>query len=476
MADRFFASYEDEFNSRPNAGRGQSGVLPKSDAFYRGGANPRGSQHPAFEQHWPEQNVQDQRWHEEFRPEQALPKQPWPEQAWQNPHSPEARYPADPYDRPNFDSYGREDAYSAQPMFAPLDRRAAPQMASAAQSYATQPRYDRQGLDHSPYAPQADARPYEMPADRQMSAPTYPAYGQPERALQRDRIARLTQWAGSVCSVLVLLGAVYWAYELAVRDARGIPVVRAAEGPLRIAPTTPGGEISPNQGLAVNSIAAKGGSELLPEVVTLAPAPLQLAQEDVATTASAETPAAVETLDIAADTGAEPSPAAENISAQTGSDLADLVAKTPDVMPISDEAAVEAALAMALSGGAEPVSKSNTDAAQPADMASLDPSPAGAITAPPTSEIDPANIAPGTKLVQLGAFDDDASARAAWAGLQTQFTDLIGTKSLVVQEAKSGGRVFFRLRAHGFADEDETRRFCAALLAENASCIPVSQR
>ena len=167
----------------------------------------------------------------------------------------------------------------------------------------------------------------------------------------------------------------------------------------------------------------------------------------------------------------------------TAAALTDLAAKTPDVMPISDEAAVEAALAMALSDGSEPVTKSKTDAAQPAEVASLglapdansDPAVTG-VTAPPTSEVDPATIPAGTKLVQLGAFDDDPSARAAWAVLQTQFTDLMGTKALVVQQATSGGRVFYRLRAHGFADEDETRRFCAALLAENASCIPVSQR
>ena len=69
-----------------------------------------------------------------------------------------------------------------------------------------------------------------------------------------------------------------------------------------------------------------------------------------------------------------------------------------------------------------------------------------------------------------------ASARAAWADLQTRFAEVIGSKAMVVQQAKSGGRMFYRLRAHGFADEDETRRFCAALLAENASCIPVAQR
>jgi hypothetical protein len=49
-------------------------------------------------------------------------------------------------------------------------------------------------------------------------------------------------------------------------------------------------------------------------------------------------------------------------------------------------------------------------------------------------------------------------------------------KSMVVQPALSGGRTFYRLRALGFADEDEARRFCSALLAENATCIPVTQR
>ena len=47
---------------------------------------------------------------------------------------------------------------------------------------------------------------------------------------------------------------------------------------------------------------------------------------------------------------------------------------------------------------------------------------------------------------------------------------------MVVQSAQSGGRTFYRLRAHGFAGEDDARRFCAALLAENAACIPVAQR
>jgi hypothetical protein len=60
--------------------------------------------------------------------------------------------------------------------------------------------------------------------------------------------------------------------------------------------------------------------------------------------------------------------------------------------------------------------------------------------------------------------------------LAGQFGDLMAGKSLVLQPAESGGRTFFRLRAHGFEDEDDARRFCVAFDAQGATCIPVPQR
>jgi len=45
-----------------------------------------------------------------------------------------------------------------------------------------------------------------------------------------------------------------------------------------------------------------------------------------------------------------------------------------------------------------------------------------------------------------------------------------------VQSAVSGGRTFYSLRAAGFADISDARRFCAALSAEKADCIPVVAR
>jgi hypothetical protein len=49
-------------------------------------------------------------------------------------------------------------------------------------------------------------------------------------------------------------------------------------------------------------------------------------------------------------------------------------------------------------------------------------------------------------------------------------------KTRIIQKATSGGRVFYRLRAMGFEDIADARRFCSALVAQNADCIPVVTR
>ena len=331
---------------------------------------------------------------------------------------------------------------------------------------------------------------------------------------------RLVNLAGAACSVALIAGLGLWGYKLAVRDVSGIPVVRALEGPLRIAPENPGGEVALHQGLSVNAVAAAGTAMPLPDTLKLAPREVELAAEDEAGLAvlsalpSAGGEAVADApLDVAAlpqlsasavpvEVAAPDPLALESAPTDAASDLAPLVEAEP--LPATQEDAVAAALAAALADTGDvpaeteatgeaglavakslrpPVRPVRADAVVVADaavaeapLAEAAAPPADQIVAAVPSEVDPSTIATGTRLVQLGAFDDDAGARAEWSKLQGQFPELIGGKAMVVQSAQSGGRTFFRLRAHGFADEDEARRFCAALLAENASCIPVAQR
>ncbi|MDB5661448.1 MAG: hypothetical protein JWS10_4063 [Cypionkella sp.] len=324
---------------------------------------------------------------------------------------------------------------------------------------------------------------------------------------------------GAVCSLALVIGLGVWGYKLAVRDVSGIPVVRALEGPLRIAPDNPGGDVAMHQGLSVNAVAAAGTALPLPDKLTLAPKEVTLTDEDQA--GMAELSALPKDAPAASDTAAAPAPVgevdltpieiapvatAEAMPAKTSIDNNSLAVTAP--LPKTQEDAVAAALAAALAEGDEADPAATELAALPAAMsmrpktrpAAASAAPVGAVepvaanaeapvevpaeaaadaavtAATAVAEIDPATIPAGTRLVQLGAFDDEASARAEWTRLQTDFPDLIPSKAMVVQSAQSGGRTFYRLRAHGFADEDVARQFCAAMLAQNASCIPVAQK
>ena len=60
--------------------------------------------------------------------------------------------------------------------------------------------------------------------------------------------------------------------------------------------------------------------------------------------------------------------------------------------------------------------------------------------------------------------------------VEKRLSDYFDGKKRLIQEAKSGGRTFYRLRAVGFDDLNASRRFCAVLVAANSACIPVLAR
>ena len=326
----------------------------------------------------------------------------------------------------------------------------------------------------------------------------YDDYGAPPR-MTGGQAQRLVHLTGAACSIALIVGVGLWGYRLAVRDVTGVPVIRAAEGPMRVAPSNPGGDIADHQGMAVNVVAAAGGAAPLPEEIILAPAPVELSAEDAP---------GLSALDPMSDAVASAPSAGEPpmTEAAAASALAVATLETPDPLIPAPDAAAEAptvtedAVAMALAealGDAMPLAPladmPQEAAAETSTVESAGwtvrpkPRPQTGLQSAPTAEpvsvavsvgpeIDSTTLTAGTRLVQLGAFDSPEIARAEWIRLRERFGDLMTGKSLVVQSAQSGGRTFYRLRAHGFDGEDDARRFCAALLAENAACIPVAHR
>lgn len=318
------------------------------------------------------------------------------------------------------------------------------------------------------------------------------------------KVGKAVNLAGGLVSLGLILGAGVWGYKLMVRDVSGVPVVRALEGPIRVAPDDPGGLNAAHQGLAVNQVAAAGSTGDPAESVILAPAPLNLAAEDlpvprlprpVLDQVPAE-PVTIAPLPELAEAPVTIEDAPEDALA-TDMAVAEALSGEPEALILpemtGDPATDALALAEALAAGVAPLtsitdtsatpvardeqglSRSPRPAARPASLPQGALAPAPVAAAGPT-EVAAEEIPAGTRLVQLGAFESAEVARSQWDKIGGQFSDYFAGKSRVVQRAQSGGKTFYRLRAMGFDDLSDARRFCSALMAQKADCIPVVVR
>lgn len=322
------------------------------------------------------------------------------------------------------------------------------------------------------------------------------------------RAGKALTWLGAATSVVLIAGLGLWSYRLAMRQIHGVPILLAPEGPARVAPENPGGDLARHQGLAVNTIAAVGEAADTADRLMLAP---KAAELDVADTASDALQASQGTA-LAAPPEPPPVPADAGLVKPSETLAAmkphpgQLTEPLPDgaVDPIDDPdlAAVEAgavvagsveagaAGAGAVAAGAVVAPEDLIAASVPGVVSSPRPQlrPEGDVVAEaaamavaaamaPVADIDvnPAALAAGTQLAQIGSYETEAMAKLEWTKAVARFGALMEGKQRVIQAAESGGRTFFRLRVVGFTDRDDARRFCAALKS-GGQCVPAQVR
>ncbi len=282
--------------------------------------------------------------------------------------------------------------------------------------------------------------------------------------------SRMIGVAGAMVSLALVAGIGVWGYQLVMRDVNGIPVVRALEGPMRIQPDDPGGSQADHQGLAVNSVAASGVAAKPAERLMLAPPPVPLSGEDVPMTGAGNRNDPVDAL-IA------PEPASQVVEI-TPASVPAAATGTPEMLATAtptqaEHAAVAPAPEIVTGPG---VARSLRPHLRPERAVLTGQEAERAVPETVSLDVDPEALPAGTRLAQLGAFANADLARAEWARLSGGFSEYFDEKQRVIQKASSGGRTFYRLRAMGFADLSDARRFCAVLVAENADCIPVTTR
>ncbi len=286
-------------------------------------------------------------------------------------------------------------------------------------------------------------------------------------------MSRVAQWGGALISVALIIGMAIWVYGIVSRDVSGVPVVRANDGPLRVQPQDPGGQPADHQGFSVNNVVSDGTASPSSEMLVLAPEPQTLEDEDQPLgdlTSSQNEPLVSNALsdDVSED---------ERVEAVIG--LADqLIAEEQSDGDVA--AGSEAILLAVLEAAETPDAEGGPTQTpfpklRPGLVGSTTPAQSTASTSN-VREITPEAVPNGSRLVQLGAFNSAEVARSEWDRMSNLFAGYLDDKTRVIQRAESGGKVFYRLRALGFDDIDDARRFCAAFKSRNVDCVPVLVR
>ncbi|MFU8824830.1 SPOR domain-containing protein [Yoonia sp.] len=276
---------------------------------------------------------------------------------------------------------------------------------------------------------------------------------------------------GAIVSLSLVLGVGYWGYKLIMRDVSGIPVVRAMEGDMRILPDNPGGDVARHAGLSVNDLVARGEASAPEDRLVLAPTTAGLAAEDMVAppTAMADPVGLESTLPTPTEQATLDVPLGN-----TGGTVDEVLALVAEIAEADGQAQIAAMERVPAS--ARGVAVSLRPVARPAGLRPSAAAPSVAQAAPvaaPDTTVTAASFSPGTDLVQLGAFSTAELAGQEWDRLVGRFGALMNGRERVVQVSTQTSGTWYRLRASGFSDRDDARRFCAALQAEGAECIAV---
>jgi cell division protein FtsN len=273
--------------------------------------------------------------------------------------------------------------------------------------------------------------------------------------------------------VAAFAGVVWLAYTQGVQRGRADAprMLVAANGPVKVAPSNPGGVETPFKGLKIYQQPAPPEDEdadsapqpPTPKVsapVTISQAPASLV---AGMTVAAPANNKGEGTPVVARTAAA---ASMKVKAPTGNENAGTPVMAPASAPETQSIANK-----------PPRSLLSTPKSQPASI--LEPVTKTAASAPvanpPVAPVksQAANPPPdgGTVALQIGAYKSEDEANAAWRALQRSHPIVGGYQSEVRKVDLADKGVWYRLRLGRFANKSEAAAFCDKLRADGGNCF-----
>lgn len=309
-------------------------------------------------------------------------------------------------------------------------------------------------------------------------------------------ISVVYRWLFGIGGVAALVfGGVYLHYSFggaAGPEQGSVPLIRAAQGPVKVRPADPGGRTVPNKDLDVYKefdAARLKGLPGKPSEDLLAPGkPRPAAKRDPVP----KGPVCHPVPTLLADTGRYRLAALQRAPSKPAASKPAAAAKAtePRTKPPVPKTKPKTAPKTALKSVPKAVPKSVPKSVQTA-RAAREPDTGKAGAGKATARKDGAgkanagvrkpavknrrNATAGKFRIQLGAFRTRAKATRHGQGLQRKHHGLLGRLNMVVERVDLGSRgIFYRLRAGPFANRQTARSLCRSLGKQQINCFLVS--
>jgi len=270
--------------------------------------------------------------------------------------------------------------------------------------------------------------------------------------------------AGIALGAVAAFGIGIWfAYDQGVkRGASGAPpLIRADQGPTKVAPENPGGMQVPNQDKQIyERLPGNQANNSGNQTEKLLPPPER--PSATPTTPGQSTSPAVNVPNRTAQTvpNQSPTPSVPNRT--------DAPSATPaQPAPGQPQSVTPPRTAAAPTPAPAAPAQTQTPAAAPAARTAA-PAP----TAAPTVTATPG----GSAKIQLASLKDQAAATATWNQLQKKFPEVLGSLQPSYEKVEIADKgTFIRLQAGPLKDRGEAQSACNALAAKNQGCIVVGR-
>ena len=263
----------------------------------------------------------------------------------------------------------------------------------------------------------------------------------------------------SLISIFLSGSFLYWGYGAFVQSESKVTIITASDGPLKVLPEDPGGNLASHLGFSVNSVQESGQVAGPSAKIFLAPPAISVQESDLRSLSGfGDSNGAIDLKSSINDALAVIFKDTDTLNEATFLNLKEI----PIKKDIVEKTTVSKSFARPEKRPIKIVS------------ATLHKDLVAQIV---LNQVKASMVDPKDELmVHLGSFKNNVLASAHVENFVVRHKGYLTDKTVFLQKSETGGRSIYRMRAIGFSNIAETKKFCAIINSFGNDCMPIANK